>query len=557
MGCLAPKQEVARDSTLTESALEEKTQTASNSDRYLESLLEKFQKIIDKEQYVTSKTIECLISLSGDNSEQSKNLPSKLSSLLPLSLNDRILRYLEVRTEATEVQYRLCSKIESYNKHLVDIINAKYHEINDRIQNLSINLKDNLYFPSEYNSICTKFSQIPKSKQTDFEYLVDKLDRLWIIDENLASIEKYFPKLTHDDYFELRVKEIETSARNLVKSSVNSIKILEEKFGVSKKKISTIVDIKTNTYFTLLDSFNDFLKELKDIEDNKNIIIENNSVEKDLEWVDNTLSEYFDGFHHTSDNFFLKLKRVTGEPALSQNFIGLIKHVKLHHQSLPLKIEHIKEKINKFLAVYEDHEKCLEKMTENFKKVEEKVDEIELKLYELLSDDLKDLKKVMSLTDFDSKTLIEDLRHELLDQNKDINKDILEHLDFVLKKLSKAMGIEIIRENIRDSQSKEINKIKIESQNKINELNIKIDSIVNEKSIIENEKFKLKATSEKASEIAENLIASRKEKEEEIVALKNKNSSLQESHDRLLEQNTLAKTEILDLTNEIEKLKRL
>lgn len=559
MGCTEGKEEEINELKKELSHLTEQNKmfefeiNKNNKTQNPYSFLKNLQTIIDEEQHTTRKLIEFFFELSGNENEFTKTILQKISDLLPLEIDEKIMKYSELRSEETKIQSDQVKSIKNFYDKFLKVLKDKCQEIETRVQTVKEDLKFNSYFSEEFELIELEFSYLEEFKQSDFEYLINKLDRIFKIDSSLNSIEKHLPRLNTDAYFLLKIKELEASLGNFKKISENNLKNLEYKFGMDKTNTQSVVEINLDTFETLLETLNESIKGFIKIETNKESILENEKTEETLEWLENTLTLYFNSSQNSKENILSKLKRlgVQAFPFIS----SLTSHIKINHDSLPLRIEALKEKIMKYLANSEKHDQSLAQMTESFLVLEQKIDNFELKLDEIISADLKDLQKVMILTDTESKNLLENLKQEFSKSHEEISKDLNEHMDLLYKKIEKAMEIETLREKIRDLQIKEMNKVKQEFQDKLHDLNTHVALLENEKSNLQNSNFKLKATSEKASEIAEKVIVSIKEKEQEIATLKNQIFSLQEQYDQLYEK-TPSQTEIEELTKENHELKK-
>ena len=195
-------------------------------------------------------------------------------------------------------------------------------------------------------------------------------------------------------------------------------------------------------------------------------------------------------------------------------------------------------------------------MTQKFAILDEKIDEIELKLIDFISSDIKDLYNIVPLNDSTSKALLDDLKEKLNETSKESTSDLIEHVSKSLKQIELTSGITKIREVIRESHAKDVKKRKNELREKINELNTQVSKIQSEKSNIESNLESLKVNHDKTLEMLEEKLALLGEKDSENTSLKNSLGSLNEKYEEVIQENTLTKTEIEKLIKENRECKK-
>ena len=195
-------------------------------------------------------------------------------------------------------------------------------------------------------------------------------------------------------------------------------------------------------------------------------------------------------------------------------------------------------------------------MTQKFAILDEKIDEIELKLIDFILSDIKDLYNIVPLNDSTSKALLDDLKEKLNETSKESTSDLIEHVSKSLKQIELTSGITKIREVIRESHAKDVKKRKNELREKINELNTQVSKIQSEKSNIESNLESLKVNHDKTLEMLEEKLALLGEKDSENTSLKNSLGSLNEKYEEVIQENTLTKTEIEKLIKENRECKK-
>ena len=210
----------------------------------------------------------------------------------------------------------------------------------------------------------------------------------------------------------------------------------------------------------------------------------------------------------------------------------------------------------KFLEKSSEQDKVVLEMTQKFAILDEKIDEIELKLIDFILSDIKDLYNIVPLNDSTSKALLDDLKEKLNETSKESTSDLIEHVSKSLKQIELTFGIKKIREVIRESHAEDVKKRKNELREKINELNTQVSKIQSEKSNIESNLESLKVNHDKTLEMLEEKLALLGEKDSENTSLKNSLGSLNEKYEEVIQENTLTKTEIEKLIKENRQCKK-
>jgi hypothetical protein len=559
MGCVESRN---KNLTILENELEKtreekknlETQINKFSNEYKDgSGFKTFEKSIDEDQKMTLEIEDFFSLLCGGETEYTDPMSREISSLLNLSASNKIIKYSELRIQETKIQYTQTKEIQKLYNQFIEILNTKYQETQTQIQVAENN--PNFLNSEEFKLIKIELSYIQDNNRSDFEYLINKLDKIFKIHKILASITKISEKTSPNDNFLYKIKEIETDLLELKKISENNLKALEYKFGMSEVKTSNYSQKNLNNAEVNLETLNTYVKEIIDIETKKNSILANEKIEQGLEWLDITLSSHFSS-EELKASIFSKAKRLAGTLDLPDIKKFFFKYAKNSHNSLPDALQVLKEKVEKYLVQSKNQEKIVFQLIENFEKFEEKIDDFELKLDEIISADLKEIQKTMALDDTESRILFEDLKLKLSKAYEKMSKDANEHLEFLHKKIEIYEKVPGLRAKIRDFRVKDINKTKQEFQNTIKGLNCKIDAIEREKSNLKILNHRSNTILGKVSNHVETIKERSKEKEDQFDDLKTKFSSLQEQYDQLLLRLTLSQNEIEVLIKENKECKR-
>ena len=521
------------------------------------------ERVIEKEQYITGKIFEFFQSFIGIDIEVQRAFSMRISELSQHPTTERMVKYTDIKYGQSEEFKKYCKRIDESNKKLIDIITQKYKDIDERIETTQRIIKEKVLFYDNFKTIKDNFNEIPKGTKLDFDFSIEKLLNLLEIEKELFIIEKSLPELNGDTFVILKLKEIESNLSELTKSSIVLTKCLEARMcetkSDKKKEYYSMnsTDINLSTYVTIAESIIKSLNHLRELESFKEEILKNNEIDQELQELDGKLMNHFLRSGNTKEAACSRLNRVSRRKSETSLFLNeLLKHIDIHEEALPKTVRILKEKTIKFLKNSEDQDKMILDMTEKFLYFEKTIDEIELKIDEMISAEIKDLYKTILHSDITSKSSLDELKQLLTNNDEESSKDFSEHITSLLKKIELTPQIEIIRANIRDSQIKEATRLKLENKEKINELMYTISSLENEKSGLENLNKNLKGNSDYTSQVAKKMIKNANEKEAEIIQLKNHLATRQEEYDQIAQELNRLQNDIDDITKENREIKK-
>ena len=521
-----------------------------------------FEKIVDVEQYETFKILEYFSALTGNDFEEAKELKQQISEISSMESHEKLLKYAELRYEQTKLQKKMFREFEEVISNFFEIVDEKYKDIDKRLDLLKRVLSNNSYFSSQITTISNQFSLISCINKSDIHFLLSKQKSLIQIENLLITIENSSPALNFDTSTNIKIAEIENSLSEVTKLSINSLKAIslnfqEENSETIDSKSLKSLDFNIETYATISESIVNWVKNLSEIEQRKENILKNNKITEELIELDKSLVFYFNNSENAKDQAFSRLQRLSKGPSLNSSFVdSFVQNTDITHLSLWKTLSALKVKTVKFLEKSSEQDKVVLEMTQKFAILDEKIDEIELKLIDFISSDIKDLYNIVPLNDSTSKALLDDLKEKLNETSKESTSDLIEHVSKSLKQIELTFGIKKIREVIRESHAEDVKKRKNELREKINELNTQVSKIQSEKSNIESNLESLKVNHDKTLEMLEEKLALLGEKDSENTSLKNSLGSLNEKYEEVIQENTLTKTEIEKLIKENRQCKK-
>ena len=524
-----------------------------------------FDKIIDRDQFLTSKVIDHLNQLSTSQSDSIEVYTKQILEIKALTGDEKITKYIKLRQEESELQSKICQEIEEYNKQLLEMVYKKFYEIQERMEILEKYLKNDLSFLESLVSLEKQIESIPKSPRTDFGFLLDKYSLLDDIEKNIVAMEKSIPVLNENSLILQRFKELEQILLELTKKSVSLTKSIHANFGEDSLSNQPeglwekSVLINVDTFVSIPESLISCVQSLIESENIKEQVINDNKLLQVLQNLNEELMDYFKLSGKGKQEILFKMHRISKQTIDSkQPFTDEIEDSDVNTKQLLTYLLKIKEKTSKLLKSSALQDRNLLEMTSTFASFEKIIDEIELVIDELISSDIKDLYKSISYADPGCKAELDKLQETFIEFPADTTNNLFEHIVSLERKVALTPKIEKIRTVIRESQLQDIMKIKSEFNEKINQLSDQISLIENEKKSVESSMASLKINYEKTSEIADNLILSCTEKDMEISMMKHSISSAQEQYEEINKEYSRNQQELDQVSNKSrEYLKNL
>lgn len=525
-------------------------------------LLPDIFQFIDHDQYTSLKIIENLFSLLSGDIQIYQSLSHKIQNLSNLKHSERLIDYGNIRLEETNLQDQMVGFIKDQFKEIVEFFNFKYNEIEERIekvQNLFGSNNDEMI--EERENIVEGLKGVRDKGKIDLQGVVKGLKELDRIEKVLIRVESGLLALIKDDFFVLRLKEMEKELAEVVKSSLASVNSIKSVFGeatnTSENSILKSSELNELTFTTLLTSLTQYFKLLQDLETQKLQLINSNDSINQLNSIEKSLTKYLLNSDQLKSITQSRLNRVSRSSSeFSQLHQALFLKLDIGQKSIPGSIKILQKKFSDFLKSLEQQDHLLLEMTEKFNTIDKTVDEIELKFHEFLSSEIKDLYKNISNSEIEKKSELDEINEKLIQYTGETQKDLVQRLEFLLSKVLVTEEIEKIKLFTREIHSKELTRIKSELQDKVFNLTSNVDSLTNEKLLILNSFEATKSQLSITSEMTEDLMKTLNDKDLTLTSLKNSIASLKEQLGQISSDKTKLEDEVEDTRKELRECKK-
>ncbi|OMJ90221.1 hypothetical protein SteCoe_7519 [Stentor coeruleus] len=569
MGCCITKEEekanteaegginlISRDVMIDEKSPSHKEDTYDS----VVCFLEDFEKTIDGDQYLTMKILECLSLICSRDSEAVKKISSRVTELVSLKTNSKLVKYFDLRIEETEIEKKCVKTIEENCKALQSIVGIKYTEIDERIDSLNSIIGHKNIYCEERDSLKMAFSQINKVQKPELGSLINDLKDLLGIEKSLGAIERSLPKLNEDSLWLMRLKDLELSLGTFVKSSLNTLKNIEHIFGncQNTEKVDVIslqnFEINTDTYTTLVESLKSWISNLHELEILKDSSITSNNIIQQLRNLDEKLSIYFfnaEGRKQSASDKFRRMSRKS--TGLGMFIHEVLKHIDTTNKTLEETANQLCHKVNLFIKTAETQDNIITDMTDKLSDFDKKIDEIELKFSDYIENLSKELQKSTPIDEIDIRDNIDEIKKKIMAKE---GLDMIERLELLSMKIDFACEFVNIFKDIKELIAKDHVKGKNEILEKNNELSGKLALCENDKKNLKASIENLRLSYEKSCEITEKMTKGYAEKDMELASLKGSFSALTKNYDEVLQDKSREEEELENLTVQLRECKK-
>jgi DNA repair exonuclease SbcCD ATPase subunit len=215
------------------------------------------------------------------------------------------------------------------------------------------------------------------------------------------------------------------------------------------------------------------------------------------------------------------------------------------------------DSLSKLLPTRSDQSRLQSKLVKDAGRMREGVDDIDVSCEELLSKAAREAANSILPEDSRSKEALEKLRKVLETINEKPATNIPDCIERISSRLDQWDKLERLRRDLRERSSKEINRLKAEIQDKLNEISTGKANLDAQKIQYDAQIALLQNTADLNASLVEKLTNEAIEKERNLSAAKNLASDLKTQKDELEEDNQKLQDEIDSINKEIRNLRRV
>ena len=443
-------------------------------------------------------------------------------------------------------------------KDFGEVVNKKFVSVEERIEKVESLLLNTVHYFDERQELLSKFKSIPNVPRKDLGQLLGILTKLEDIESTLRSIEINIPGLNLDPLFALKLKDIERSLIAFSKTSILSFSTFDSILGQAASTDASSLktsELNFETYPSLFESLSKYINLLQSLENSKLQLCESQSLTLQLKSMDEMLNSHFTSSEHDKETSYSNLKRLSKSSFefsyLSDSAMFEIETSKPLKQNLDV----LEQKIRNYVKINNKQDKIIREITEKIALFDQVFDEIEIKFQEFVAAEVKDLNKIVTSADSELKSILVKTNEKLINYSEETH-DFYQRLKSFLDKVHSTEDLQKVKNAVRDLQNKEIGRIKLDHQEKLNDISNKLDAAENEKILIQNTLSTSKSQLNMITTMKEDLFKSLNEKESIAANLKNNIASLEENLGQISEEKDKLQVEVEDLQKELRECKK-
>ena len=217
----------------------------------------------------------------------------------------------------------------------------------------------------------------------------------------------------------------------------------------------------------------------------------------------------------------------------------------------------LEAQLAKFLPNRSAQSKLQGKLVREAEKMRDGIDDLDLQTEDIMTKVTREVANSILADDSRSRDTLESIKKGLEAINESSPTNIPECIERIAKRLELTERLERLRRDLRERSSKEINRLKAEIQDKLNDLATAKATIEGQKTQYEAQVMLLHNTAELNASLVEKLTQESTEKEKTLSNLKNTISDLKNENEQIKEDLQKLQEELDSNTKELRNLRRV
>ena len=500
-----------------------------------------------------------------------------------LDIKSKIENYFQLRLEESKLVAGLSGKLESLLERISELDQEKEANLARGLAEVSILVDQN-------NPLLKEQVQLLSSKEAEYksktpvsiqEFLMRLASRMGLEKELLRIKEEAKPKSNENSELMRALSEIETKLYSGLKSMNSFLQVFSADLLPGTKSLKHLTDQPiSNSLTALIASIDSALSGHKVLLDSITSVLESSPARAALVELIHLVNSEFRKDDSDTEVVFTGLFKLCGsaeDKALSKKLREARASVPEEKQSLHELSQTLLESLGKVLPARAGQSKLQSKLIRETAKLRDGIDEIDLNDEDLVTKALREANNAILPEDFKAKELLDKIKKALEAISENSPSNIPECIERIEARMKEAEKIERLRKELREKSSKEINRLKGDIQDRINEISTIKASLDAQKTNFDAQIVLLQNTAnlnaslvdkltaeavdkEKNLSAAKNCLADMKVKQEELEDELNRNSgeldSVNQELRALRKANKEKDSQIRDLTNSLESSER-
>lgn len=522
--------------------------------------------IINEEQELASGYLLALPKYLG-SSEQKKwgeNLMEQSQEIRKdLDVKSKIENYFQLRLEESRMAASLCQKLQSITDRLSELDHEKEASLARSIAEVSLLVEqNNPLLKEQVHHISQKEKEyLTKDPANAQEFLMHLANRL-ALDKELQRIkDEAKPKDNENEELIKTLTSIESSLYSELKSlnqflqqfSADLLPGTKSLKHLTEQEVSTTVPALLASLNTGLKSHSILLEAISSTLNSSPVRVSLNNLIKliqiELQKDDNDTEAVFSGLFRLCGS---AEDKSTSKKLREERSTNLEEKLSLYEQGLNLY-----ENLSKVLPARANQSKLQNKLLKEVGRLRDGIDDIDVNTEELINRGLREIANSILPEDSKSKEMLDRLKKGVENLNEKNPTNIPDFIERISNRLEEADKIEKLRRELREKNSKEINRLKGEIQDKLNEISTINASLDAQKAGFDAQIALLQNSANLNASLVEKLTNEALEKEKNLSAAKNLAAELKSKNEELEEDLERAKEDFDSVNQEIRNLRKV
>lgn len=480
-----------------------------------------------------------------------------------LDMKSKIEDYFQLRLEESKLAASLCQKLQVITERLEELDKEKETTLSRTFAEVTLLVEQNDPLLKEQVSLLFGREQehIYKEPANAQEFLMRLANRLALEKELQRIKDEAKPKNNENEELVKALTSIETTLYLELRNLNQFLQTFSADLlpGTKSLKHLTEQDVST-TVPALLASLNTGLKSHGILLEAVNSTLSSCPVRTSLNSLIKLLQVELQKDDLDTEAVFSGLFRLCGsaeDKSVSKKLresrtVSLEEKLSLYEQGLSLH-----ENLNKVLPARSGQSKLQNKLIKEVAKLRDGIDDLDVTTEELINRALREAANSILPEDSKSKELLDRIKKNIENLSEKSPTNIPDHIERIANRLEEADKIEKLRRELREKGSKEINRLKGEVQDKLNEISTLNASLDAQKTGFDAQIALLQNSANLNASLVEKLTGEAVEKEKNLSAAKNVTAELKAKNEDLEEELDRNKGDIDSINQEIRNLRKV
>lgn len=525
---------------------------------------------IDREQGLAIPFIGTLVKYFGNDEDKiiEHRLRQRSEKVLQEDPKNKLEQYIPLRHEQSRLLNTIGKSIQATSDRLGEIDNERSKAVKSALSETSLTIRDTeAELKAHVDLLQSKEEEFAAQDSDNLRDLIIRFNGRVNIEKELQKIkDQCKPKDNTESEVIAKLRDIEDreykALRNSFTTLFDLVNHLNPSIAHELGSVKSLTDLTgvNSTIPALVSSILIGLDSSDTIEQRKQDLLKQGPIKSKLDSLVRLIFESANLDSTETENVFTGLFRLTGS-ADDKNKARELKEAKSLQQADPETlwetVDLIDNNLNKAFPIRHSQSALQSKLVKSACGLRESADDIDLQTEDLLKKAVREVANTISSDDVRSRETFNKIKKDLEHVEEKSPANIPEVNERVIERLQQWEKLERLRRDIREKLSKEVNKLKGDVQDKLNEIESSRAAFEAQKIQYEAQLHLLQNTCEQNASLVEKLTQESSDKEAVISRLKIKASEMENQLDELQEDLRKRTEELEDNNKEINGLRKV